>query len=61
MTQAFVEDRVADYFQSIPLSSQTVQRKVTDRGEQVTKTMPSMAQNSCCFSLCLDELKIKQI
>lgn len=54
--------KIAEKFKSVLLSHQNVQRKVTDVGQQVTKTMREQVMKAmsgmaqCCSSfLCLDK------
>ena len=46
---------MAEKFESVPLSNQTVQRRVIDMGEQVEKSLIRFVKESMHFSLCLDE------
>ncbi|XP_056639745.1 SCAN domain-containing protein 3-like [Diorhabda sublineata] len=55
MAKAFEDSKMAEKFQSVPLSHQTIQRRIVAMGEQVEKSLPSLVKKSSYFSLCLDE------
>lgn len=55
MAKAFQDVKLAGKFESVSLSHQTVQRRITDMGEQVENSMLSLVKHSPYFSLCLDE------
>lgn len=55
MAKAFGDTKMAEKFESVPLSHQTVQRRVADIGEQVALTLSGIIQSTSHFSLCLDE------
>ncbi|XP_056642609.1 general transcription factor II-I repeat domain-containing protein 2A-like [Diorhabda sublineata] len=55
MAKAFEDSKMAEKFQSVPLSHQTIQRRIVAMGEQVEKSMLSLVKKSSYFSLCLDE------
>ena len=55
MAKAFGDAKMAEKFESVPLSNQTVQRRVIDMGEQVEKSLIRLVKESMHFSLCLDE------
>ncbi|XP_072398352.1 protein FAM200A-like [Diabrotica undecimpunctata] len=55
MAKAFGDSKMAEKFESVPLSHQTIQRRIVAMGEQVEKSMLSLAKKSSYFSLCLDE------
>ncbi|XP_025405785.1 general transcription factor II-I repeat domain-containing protein 2A-like [Sipha flava] len=46
---------MAEKFESVQLSNQTIQRRVVAMGEQVENSMLSLVKKSSYFSLCLDE------
>lgn len=55
MAKAFEDSKIAEKFESVPLSHQTIQRRIVDMGEQVEKSLLSLVKKSSYFSLCLDE------
>ncbi|XP_074033991.1 general transcription factor II-I repeat domain-containing protein 2B-like [Leptinotarsa decemlineata] len=55
MAKAFGDSKMAEKFESVPLSHQTIQRRIVAMGEQVEKSMLSLVKKSSYFSLCLDE------
>lgn len=55
MAKAFDNSKMAEKFESVPLSHQTIQRRVVAMGEQVENSMLSLVKKSSYFSLCLDE------
>lgn len=55
MAKAFGETKLAEKFDSVPLSNQTLQRRVIDMGEQVETSLIGLVEKSTYFSLCLDE------
>ncbi|CAH1234659.1 unnamed protein product [Diabrotica balteata] len=55
MAKAFDDSKMAEKFESVPLSHQTIQRRIVAMGEQVEKSMLSLVKKSSYFSLCLDE------
>ncbi|XP_056639733.1 SCAN domain-containing protein 3-like [Diorhabda sublineata] len=55
MSKAFEDSKMAEKFQSVPLSHQTIQRRIVAMGERVEKSMLSLVKKSSYFSLCLDE------
>lgn len=57
MAKAFGDAGIVEKFELVPLSNQTVQRRVTDMGEQVGKSLLGLVErsNNYYFSLCLDE------
>jgi len=55
MAKAFEDSKMAEKFESVQLSRQTIQRRVVAMGEQVENSMLSLVKKSSYFSLCLDE------
>lgn len=55
MAKAFEDSKMAEKFESVQLSHQTIQRRVVAMGEQVENSMLSLVKKSSYFSLCLDE------
>jgi len=55
MAKAFGNEKLALDFESVPLSHQTVQRRVADMGEHLEKSLRKVIKNSHYFSICLDE------
>ncbi|KAJ8881578.1 hypothetical protein PR048_018062 [Dryococelus australis] len=55
MAKAFVDDKLAEKLESVPLSHQTIQRRIIGMGEQVEKLMLSLVEERIYFSHCLDE------
>ncbi|CAG9827097.1 unnamed protein product [Diabrotica balteata] len=55
MAKAFGDSKMAEKFESVPLSHQTIQRRIVAMVEQVEKSMLSLVKKSSYFSLCLDE------
>lgn len=55
MAKAFEDSKIAEKFESVALSHQTMQRRIVEMGEQVEKSLLSQVKNSSYFSLCLDE------
>lgn len=55
ISKSFEDSQAAENLKSVPLSHQTVQRKIVDIGEQVEKSLLRQADKSAYFSLYLDE------
>jgi hypothetical protein len=55
MAKAFRDNNVAEKFQSVSLSHQTVSRRIADMGEQVTNKLTDIIDKCCNFSSCMDE------
>ncbi|XP_072395270.1 SCAN domain-containing protein 3-like [Diabrotica undecimpunctata] len=55
MAKAFGDSKMAEKFESVSISHQTIQRRIVAMGEQVEKSMLSLIKKSSYFSLCLDE------
>jgi hypothetical protein len=55
MAKTFGDNNMAEKFQSVSLSHQTVSRRTADMGEQVTNKLTDIIDKCCYFSLCLDE------
>ncbi|XP_076330617.1 SCAN domain-containing protein 3-like [Tachypleus tridentatus] len=55
MAKAFGNAKIAEKFESVQLSNQTIQRRVTDMGEQSENSLIRLVEKSTYFSLCIDE------
>lgn len=55
MAKAFGDAKLGEKFDSVPLSCQTIQRRIIDMGEQVEKSLIDLVKKSTYFSLCIDE------
>ncbi|KAJ8880851.1 hypothetical protein PR048_017323 [Dryococelus australis] len=55
MAKAFEDTKLAEKLESVPLSHQTIQRRIIDMEEQAEKSLLSLVEESIYFSLCLDE------
>jgi hypothetical protein len=55
MAKTFGDNNMAEKFQSVSLSHQTVSRRIVDMGEQVTNKHTDIIVKCCYFLLCLDE------
>lgn len=55
MAKAFGDTQMANHFESVPLSHQTVQRRIFEMGDQVEKKLSNEFENCRFFSLCVDE------
>lgn len=55
MAKAFGDAKVAEKFDSVPLSNQTLQRRTIDMGEQIERSIIGLVAKNTYFSLCLDE------
>lgn len=55
MAKAFGDHKMAQHFETVALSSQTVQRRIVDMGEQVEKSVVDSIKKCVHFSICLDE------
>lgn len=55
MAKAFKEDLLAEKFKSVPLSSQTVVRRITDINEHLCNKLKAIIENAVYYSFCLDE------
>ena len=55
MAKAFRDSKITEKFETVPLFSQTLRRRVTDMGEEVRETLLDMVEKNSYFSLCLDE------
>ena len=51
MAKSFGNDKIAEQFNSVPLSIQTIQRRTTDIGEQLNKSLDEQARKCAYFSL----------
>lgn len=51
MAKSFRNDKIAEQFNSVPLSIQTIQRRTTDIGEQLNKSLDEQARKCAYFSL----------
>nr|CAD7196070.1 unnamed protein product [Timema douglasi] len=55
VSQTFEDAKMAEKFESVPLSKQTLQRMAIDVGEEVEKSLIRLVKEIMDFSLCLDE------
>ncbi|CAH2087215.1 unnamed protein product [Euphydryas editha] len=55
MAQRFMQPKLADKFESVVLSHQTVARRIDDMGEYVSKKIRDYIVKCEYYSLCLDE------
>lgn len=55
MAKAFKEDLLTEKFKSVPLSPQTVIRRVTDINEHLCNKLKAIIENAVYYSFCLDE------
>lgn len=55
MAKAFEDSKIAEKFESVALSHQTIQRRIVEMGEQVETSLLGQVKQSSYFSLCLDE------
>lgn len=55
MAKAFEDPKLAEKFESVPLSHQTVQRRIIHMGGHVEQSILSLVKVNPYFSLCLDE------
>ena len=55
MAHMFEEDKVARKFETVSLSHQTIARRVSDLGKQVSLKLKNIVENCVYFSLALDE------
>lgn len=55
MAKALEDSKVAEKFESVALSHQTIQRRIVEMGEQVETSLLGQVKQSSYFSLCLDE------
>ncbi|XP_076315887.1 general transcription factor II-I repeat domain-containing protein 2-like [Tachypleus tridentatus] len=55
MAEVFRDAKIAEKFESVPPSNQTIQRRVTNMGEQLENQLVGLVEKSADFLLCLDE------
>ncbi|KAJ8888561.1 hypothetical protein PR048_008052, partial [Dryococelus australis] len=55
MVKAFWDASMGEKFDSVPLSYQSVQRRILDMGERVASILSDIMQSNSYFSLCCDE------
>ena len=55
MAKAFGDSKIAEKCETVPLSYQTLLKRVTNMGEQVQKTLLDLIEKSSYFSFDLDE------
>jgi hypothetical protein len=55
MTKAFGDSSMAEQFETVPLSHQTVARRVAHMDEHVRSKLCNVVEKSVYFSLCLDD------
>ena len=55
MARAFGEEGIASSFEQVPLSHQTVSRRVEELDKYVFTSLTEMFEKCCHFSMCLDE------
>ena len=55
MAEAFNENKVGNKFQTVPLSKQTVTRRLEDISNQISNNVKDIIANCSYFSIALDE------